>query len=584
MPPRPAHAATSALLLRGAFASVLKLDLHSRSVVASKSEKDSEILTLILAAEPSEEQVAKVFALANAKRAEDLPVSVVDVPRALVPADAFEFSVYDPPAPLSVVRLASIENWALSAIAHDGVSGGGVFCASSAGCGEMQLRKKKYNAGKKELSLTYTCEQQPAADLAQVAVTTQVPDLGWVLPSLPEAAAGPAAAGEDCGARVTPWEVEGVVDYDKLVNQFGSQKIDQALLDRFQRVTGHEPHAWLKRGIFFSHRDLDLVLTAHEKREPVYLYTGRGPSSEALHFGHLIPFMFTKWLQDVLDCPLVIQLTDDEKFLWKDLELDEATRLGYENAKDIMAVGFNPAKTFIFLNTEYLGHMYPLICEIQKRVTFNQVKGIFGFGESDSIGKVAFPAVQAAPSFSRAFPVVLGGRPDMRCLIPCAIDQDPYFRMTRDVASRLKLKKPCLVHSKFFPALQGAGSKMSGSATESAVMVTDDAKTIFLKIKEKAFSGGRDTAELQLERGADLEVDIAYQWLRFFLYDDAQLAEIARLYGGGALRPGETRMMTSQVKQVLVDILCKMAAEHQDRRSKLDQRVMDQVFAIRKLC
>lgn len=32
----------------------------------------------------------------------------------------------------------------------------------------------------------------------------------------------------------------------------------------------------------------------YEKGEKFYLYTGRGPSSEALHLGHLIPFMFTK--------------------------------------------------------------------------------------------------------------------------------------------------------------------------------------------------------------------------------------------------------------------------------------------------
>ena len=43
----------------------------------------------------------------------------------------------------------------------------------------------------------------------------------------------------------------------------------------------------------------------------------QGPSSEALHLGHLIPFMFTKWLQDAFDVPLVIQVTDDEKRLWR---------------------------------------------------------------------------------------------------------------------------------------------------------------------------------------------------------------------------------------------------------------------------
>ena len=44
----------------------------------------------------------------------------------------------------------------------------------------------------------------------------------------------------------------------------------------------------------------------------------------------------------------------------------------------------------------------------------------------------------------------------VRCLIPCAIDQDPYFRMTRDVAPRLGYLKCALIESRFFPALQAS--------------------------------------------------------------------------------------------------------------------------------
>ena len=69
------------------------------------------------------------------------------------------------------------------------------------------------------------------------------------------------------------------------------------------------------------------MLDLYEAGKKFYLYTGRGPSSEALHMGHMIPFQFTKWLQEAFDCPLVIQLTDDEKFLFKqDLKLDECHR------------------------------------------------------------------------------------------------------------------------------------------------------------------------------------------------------------------------------------------------------------------
>ena len=84
----------------------------------------------------------------------------------------------------------------------------------------------------------------------------------------------------------------------------------------------------------------------------------------------------------------------------------------------------------------------------------NMVRSIFGLTESDNIGKIAFPAVQAAPCFASTFPHMFGERRDLRCLIPCAIDQDPYFRMTRDVAGRLGHHKPALIMSKFFPALQ----------------------------------------------------------------------------------------------------------------------------------
>lgn len=61
--------------------------------------------------------------------------------------------------------------------------------------------------------------------------------------------------------------------------------------------------------------------------------------------------------------------------------------------------------------------------KIQKNVTYNQVRGIFGFTDSDSIGKISFAATEAAPCFSSSFPFVFNNRKDIPCLIPCAIDQ-----------------------------------------------------------------------------------------------------------------------------------------------------------------
>uniref|UniRef100_A0A8B9M5G3 Tryptophan--tRNA ligase, cytoplasmic n=1 Tax=Accipiter nisus TaxID=211598 RepID=A0A8B9M5G3_9AVES len=289
---------------------------------------------------------------------------------------------------------------------------------------------------------------------------------------------------------VDPWTVQTSnakgVDYDKLIVRFGSSKIDTDLINRIERATGQKPHRFLRRGIFFSHRDMDQILDAYENKKSFYLYTGRGPSSQAMHVGHLIPFIFTKWLQEVFDVPLVIQLTDDEKYLWKDLTTEKAYEYARENAKDIIACGFDINKTFIFSDLDYLGTstgFYKNIVKVQKHVTFNQVKGIFGFTDSDCIGKISFPAIQAAPSFSSSFPQIFNGKENIQCLIPCAIDQDPYFRMTRDVAPRIGQPKPALMHSVFFPALQGAQTKMSASDPNSSIFLTDTPKQIKTKVR-----------------------------------------------------------------------------------------------------
>ena len=103
------------------------------------------------------------------------------------------------------------------------------------------------------------------------------------------------------------------------------------------------------------------------------------------------------------------------------------------------------------------GGFYKNVVRIAKCITLNQSKAAFGFNDSDNIGKAHFVSIQAAPSFSNTFEGLFGfsHKGEIPCLIPCAIDQDPYFRVTRDVATRLKYPKPALVHSMFFPALQG---------------------------------------------------------------------------------------------------------------------------------
>jgi tryptophanyl-tRNA synthetase len=82
---------------------------------------------------------------------------------------------------------------------------------------------------------------------------------------------------------------------------------------------------------------------------------------------------------------------------------------------------------------------------------------------------------------------------------------------------RHKAKSEELLHSKFFPALQGAQLEMSASlcgAVPGPVFLTGTPDEIKTKIFTHAFSGGQDTAELQRKLGANIDIDVSYQYLR----------------------------------------------------------------------
>lgn len=376
--------------------------------------------------------------------------------------------------------------------------------------------------------------------------------------------------------KVTPWVVEGDIDYEKLVKEFGTELIDQQLIDKFERITGHPAHPWIKRGIFFSHRRLNEFLDAYENGEPVFLYTGRGPTSDSMHVGHMIPFMFTKWLQDVFDCPLVIQMSDDEKYYFKPLEFSEVYRLGFENSKDIIACGFNPKKTFIFSNRDYrlsVDQYEVFVSDMKKLVTVGTVRKIFGFdNETINIGCYDWPIYQSAAAFSKAFPHIFGGRP-AHCLVAYAIDQDPYFRLARDLASKMSLIKPYSIMSSFIPPLASGGKMSSSVGTEATIFLTDSPETVEKKVMTYAFSGGGGNGSLEDHRkfGGDIKTDISYQYLRFFEFDDQKLQQIRKEFSSGQMSCGE-------IKKLMASKLVEVIAHHAHQKSLVTQEMVKDFY------
>ncbi|RLI01060.1 tryptophan--tRNA ligase [Candidatus Bathyarchaeota archaeon] len=364
---------------------------------------------------------------------------------------------------------------------------------------------------------------------------------------------------------VTPWEVSGDIDYDKLIDQFGVQRMTKEIEEKIAKHAGFK-HLQLRRGVYLSHRDTDWWIKEYEKGNKVGLYTGRGPSGH-VHLGHLLPWFFCKYLQEAFDADLYFQMTDDEKFLQRDdLTLEETIALTYENALDVIACGLDPEKTHIFSDTEHIGHLYKIALNVSKKVTYNTAKAIFGFNDSNNIGIVWYPAMQAMTCFLES---EREGK-NTPCLIPAAIDQDPYWRMTRDIAEKLGYYKPAQIHAKFLPGL-AEGGKMSSSQPDSAIFTTDPPKKAGKKVM-KAFTGGRDTVEEQRELGGRPEICNVYAYYYFmFEENDAALVEREMKCKNGEILCGECKKtLAKRVEVFLTDFQKK----REEAREVLDQYLL----------
>ena len=359
---------------------------------------------------------------------------------------------------------------------------------------------------------------------------------------------------------VTPYEVRGKLDYDRLIQMFGTQRIDKKLKERLFKVAG-ERHFMLERDLFFSHRDLDWILDEHVKGNPFIIYTGRGPSGHT-HIGHLVPWIFTKWLQDRVKTRLYFQMTNDEKYFFNsNLSLDDVKRYTYENTLDLLALGFEPDDTYIIQDIEHIDMLYEIAVEVARKVTFSTVKATFGFDNSTNIGSIWHPAIQAVPAFLHSW---IYGK-NTPCLIPCAIDQDPFWRVTRDIAEKLGYSKPATIQCMFVPGLK-EGGKMSASDEMSVIYTTDTSKMAKKKVMA-AFTGGRATVEEQRRLGANPDICSVFKWYKFiFVPDDAKLAEIER-----TCRSGE--LLCGPCKQFLAPLMTDFLERHQAAREEVKDRV-----------
>jgi len=356
-------------------------------------------------------------------------------------------------------------------------------------------------------------------------------------------------------SEVTPWEAEAFVDYDRLIKIFGTKPLTDREIELTKSVLG-DVHYMLRRRVFYSHRDYDAFLKAFAEKKRCALYTGRGPSSYT-HLGNILPWIFTKWLQERMGIDLFFQITDDEKFLHEpSLSLEETNSMAYENALDLIALGFDEKKTHLIIDSEDIRYLYPIAVRVAKKITFSMDRAVFGFTESTNVGMMFYPAIQIAVCF---LPSELFGEPT-HVLIPAGIDQDPYWRIARDVAPSLRYPKPAQIHNKLLPGL-GPGGKMSSSKPETAIYTVDPPEVAAKKVMQ-AYTGGQPTAELQRKLGGVPERCTVFKMLEMLLEpDDGKVRKVYEDCRSGALLCGEC-------KRMVATYVARFLEEHQKRRER----------------
>ena len=128
------------------------------------------------------------------------------------------------------------------------------------------------------------------------------------------------------------------------------------------------------------------------------------------------------------------------------------------------------------------------------------------------------------------------------------------------------LMQPSSTYHQF--AVGMTGGKMSSSQPETTIFLNDSMKSIEKKIKA-SFSGGQSTIEEHRSKGGNPEIDVAYQYLRYFFEeDDNELNKIREEYVSGEL-------LTGEIKAICVDKATTWMKTHHELKDQNQHLVKD---------
>lgn len=360
--------------------------------------------------------------------------------------------------------------------------------------------------------------------------------------------------------KVTPWEVKGNIDYDKLIKEFGLKPLDN-LPNQFNDL------AIFRRGLVFAHRDFNKIADAIKGKKKFAMMTGLMPSGK-FHFGHKMVADQMIFYQ-TLGAKIYLAVADIEAYNSRNPNMTELHETAIrEYLTNYVALGLDLKKCDFYFQSKRSNDAkksnayYSLASMLARHATFNEFSAIYG---EISPGKMASALLQASDMLHCQLSEFEGQIP---VVVPVGTDQDPHIRLARDISQRIKEFKFNQISSTYHMFLPGlSGGKMSSSDVTSYIALTDTPEDAKKKINKYAFSGGRATLEEHRKLGGNPDVDVSYQMLKYGLEpDDKKLKQIYDSYVSGKLLSGELKALVIEKLQIFL-------TKHHDAREKANAKV-----------
>ncbi len=317
-------------------------------------------------------------------------------------------------------------------------------------------------------------------------------------------------------------------DNEKLVKEFGASRISD--------LTDLPDFYTFQNGLIYSHRDFDKFMKAIRKGEKCAIVSGFNASG-TVHFGHKAVFDTNLYFQKKYGILVFIPISDDESYVaGKVKNQEEALKNSFELAKELLAYGFDPHKTYFIIDQIYT-NIYNLAIKLSRKINLSEIKATYGYKNEDNIGLHFYPSIQSAHIL---FPQEKFGIKNV--LVPIGPDEDAHIRICRDVAPLAGYNKPSILHVTFLPGIDG--KKMSKSR-DNAIFLKDNEKAIIKKVR-RAYSGGQKTIEEHRRLGGNPHVDVALQYLSKFFLESEESKRLIEEYKGGKILSGEIKDILSK--------------------------------------